>query len=103
MSIKELFPMRLREVREIRKMTQAELGKKSGCRSIAQFETGARLPSIENVVKIAQALNVSTDQLLILSDTTMNFWEGLTDKEISTLDHLANYWRNQRRRNRRME
>ena len=96
MTIRELFPKRLKEMRENRKMTQAELIKRSGCKSIAQFETGARLPSVENVVKIAQALHVSTDRLLILSDNTMDFWEGLNDKEINTLDYLANYWRSQK-------
>ena len=96
MTVKEILPLRLKEAREMRKLTQAELKKKSGCISIAQFETGARLPSVENAVKIAQALNISTDQLLGMSNMAMNFWDGLTDKEISTLDHLANYWRNKK-------
>ena len=50
MSVKKIFPLRLKEARKMRKMTQAELVKKSGCASIAQFETGARLPSAETII-----------------------------------------------------
>ena len=93
--VKKMFPERLKSARKMRGVTQAELGKKCGCRSIAQFEAGARLPSAENVAKIAAALHVSTDQLLGVSDL-LNPWEGLTDREIGCLDYLANYWKKHR-------
>jgi transcriptional regulator with XRE-family HTH domain len=39
MNIKQEFGLRLKEARKMRNMTQAELGKKSGIKPIAQFET----------------------------------------------------------------
>ena len=50
----------------MRKLTQAELGSRAGigAASISHFETGQRSPSLESLVKLADALEVSTDVLL---------------------------------------
>lgn len=47
-------------------MTQAELGLRAGlgAASVSHFETGQRAPSLESLVKLADALEVSTDVLL---------------------------------------
>ena len=93
MTVKEVFPLRLREAREMRKITQYELSKKSGCHftSIAQFETGARLPSIENLLKLAMALKVSSDYLLGAVDN-ISFFEKLTIKQVETIGCLIKHW-----------
>jgi len=91
-SVKEMFPIRLREAREMRKMTQQELAKKSGCRSIAQFETGARLPSAENILKIALALNVTTDNLLGMPIYSV-YGNGLTIEQVKTINCLVKFWK----------
>src|SRR5438309_9892729 len=56
----------LQALREMRSLTQAELGKRAGiaAASISHFETGQRSPSLESLVKLAEALDVSVDALL---------------------------------------
>ena len=56
----------LKTLRELRGITQAELGNKAGmgAASVSHFETGQRAPSLESLVKLADALGVSTDALL---------------------------------------
>ena len=53
-------------MRELRKLTQAELGTRAGiaAASVSHFETGQRKPSLESLVKLADALNISVDALL---------------------------------------
>lgn len=56
----------LQSLRELRGFTQAELGKRAGmaAASVSHFETGQRAPSLESLVKLADALEVSVDVLL---------------------------------------
>lgn len=60
------FGERLKCVREIRRMTQADLEKKIGLppSNVSHFETGERLPGADNLRKLCLALNVSADYLL---------------------------------------
>lgn len=52
--------------RELRGLTQAQLGSRAGIApaAISHFETGQRVPSLESLVKIADALSCSVDVLL---------------------------------------
>ena len=63
--VKDL-PRNLRQLREMRGLTQAELGSRAdmGAASVSHFETGQRIPSLESVIRLADALNVSVDALL---------------------------------------
>jgi transcriptional regulator with XRE-family HTH domain len=56
----------LQALRELRKLTQSELGGRAriAAASISHFETGQRTPSLDSLVKLADALNVSVDALL---------------------------------------
>lgn len=60
------FPNRLREARERRKLNQGELADKAGFQAsaISHFETGTRKPSFDNLKRLADALDVTTDYLL---------------------------------------
>jgi transcriptional regulator with XRE-family HTH domain len=60
------FSVNLQTLRELRKLTQAELGARAGIAgaSISHFETGQRAPSLESLIKLADALNISVDALL---------------------------------------
>lgn len=60
------FQARLRKSRERRKMSQSELAKASGFQpsAVSHFETGKRSPSFENLRRLADALEVTTDYLL---------------------------------------
>lgn len=56
----------LRVFREMRGLTQAEVGGRAGiaAAAISHFETGQRTPSLDSLVKLADALNASVDVLL---------------------------------------
>ena len=56
----------LRKAREMRSLTQAGLGEKAGmaAASISHFETSQRIPSLESLVRLADALEMSVDALL---------------------------------------
>lgn len=62
----QILSENLKKFREMRNVTQAELGKRAdmGAASISHFETGQRVPSLESLVKLADALEVSIDSLL---------------------------------------
>ena len=92
MKLKEIFPLRLRAAREMRGLTQTELGQKADCVSIAHLEAGQRLPSAKNIVAIATALNVSTDYLFGMAEHT-DLFDGLTDEQIGVINALVKYWR----------
>ncbi len=61
-----LFAGNLRALRELRRYTQVELGSRAriAAASISHFETGQRGPSLDTLVKLANALEVSVDALL---------------------------------------
>jgi len=62
----EEFRLQFRTIRERRGLTQVALGQRAGIApaSISHFETGQRVPSLESLVKLADALGVSVDELL---------------------------------------
>jgi transcriptional regulator with XRE-family HTH domain len=66
------FGPRLQRLRELRNLTQAELGRRAGmaAASVSHFETGQRMPSLESLVKLANALEVSADALLGRAELT---------------------------------
>lgn len=65
-SATDVFPDRLRAARELRRLKQDELAKRAGFQAsaISHFETGTRKPSFENLRRLADALQVTTDYLL---------------------------------------
>ena len=62
----DFFPRRLRAARKHRRLSQGELANRSGLQAsaISHFERTDRKPSLENLRRLAEALNVSTDYLL---------------------------------------
>jgi transcriptional regulator with XRE-family HTH domain len=62
----EMFPERLRAAREKRGLSQGELAARAGLQAsaISHFETGTRKPSFDNLRRLADALEVTTDYLL---------------------------------------
>jgi transcriptional regulator with XRE-family HTH domain len=88
----ELFPERLRAARKLRALEQAELATKAGLppTSISHFEAGARKPSFDNLRRLAQALDVTTDYLMgraaepgisVASDQLYRDIQNLTDED----------------------
>lgn len=63
----EIFPERLKHAREkLRDLSQVELAERSGLQgaAISHFENGLRKPSFENLRRLADALEVTTDYLI---------------------------------------
>jgi len=62
----EIFPDRLRTARECRGLSQGKLAERTGLQAsaVSHFETGSRKPSFDNLKRLADALNVTTDYLL---------------------------------------
>ena len=60
------FPERLRAARNTRELSQEALAKRADLQpsAISHFETGARKPSFDNLRRLADALEVTTDFLL---------------------------------------
>lgn len=65
-SASQSFSANLKALRELRKLTQSELGNRAGmgAASVSHFETGQRAPSLDSLVKLADALDVTVDTLL---------------------------------------
>jgi transcriptional regulator with XRE-family HTH domain len=61
-----IFPERLHAAREKRDLSQEALAKRAGLQAsaISHFETGTRKPSFDNLRRLADALDVTTDYLL---------------------------------------
>lgn len=62
----DIFRQRLRDARELRELNQSELARRARLQAsaISHFETGARKPSFDNLKRLADALDVTTDYLL---------------------------------------
>ncbi len=62
----EIFCARLREARELRDLSQSELAERAKLQpsAISHFESGTRKPSFDNLKRLANALEVTTDFLL---------------------------------------
>lgn len=82
------FPKRLKLLREQAGLTQAELAKSMGLSHsvISKYEAGVICPGLKSIIDLAQALRVSTDQLLGLDGVpeyedleikTENGWGGV--------------------------
>lgn len=65
-STSEAIRANLKAFRELRGLSQAKLGRLAGIgpASVSHFETGQRVPTVESVVRLADALSVSVDALL---------------------------------------
>ena len=60
------FSQRLRAARELRELSQGKLADRAKLQAsaVSHFETGARKPSFDNLRRLADALEVTTDYLL---------------------------------------
>lgn len=77
-----MFGKKLRELRELKGLSQEELGKvlNKTKNNISQYETGKREPDLETLNKIADFFNVTTDYLLGRTDNPTGMI--LTNKEL---------------------
>lgn len=111
----EVFKDRLRAAREdLRQMTQVELARTIGLppSSIAHFESGNRKPSFENLRRLANALNVTTDYLVgradepdtsASADPLYRDVANLTDRNRQTAENFLRFLAEQDRQQRKGE
>ena len=78
------FSERLKNLRKQAHLTQVDVASKLGISqpAYASWERGIKKPTQENLVKIAQALNVSIDYLVGNSD------ENLKEEELGNVEFL---------------
>lgn len=72
----------IRRYRQIRGMRQEDLAEKCNCSNshIGQIENARGIPSLDMIVRIANALSVTVDQLL---------WENYTQPQMVYLKEIA--------------
>lgn len=68
--VENKFAMRFKELREEKKLSQAQIGKELGYTQvcISRWESGERIPNVNDIIAVAMFFNVSTDYLLGLTD-----------------------------------
>lgn len=67
MKFGERLAGKIKKLRQEKDLTQKQLGEEIGAdaRTISNYENGVYVPSIETIIKLAEALGVSTDFLLL--------------------------------------
>lgn len=81
---------KIREIRLARKMSQVELAKTLGVtkQSVSNWENDNIQPSIEMLVKIADALSVSTDYLLCREERRVIDATGLSEDAVQHIQFI---------------
>jgi transcriptional regulator with XRE-family HTH domain len=66
-----IFPRRLRSAREMRELSQLELADRARLQqaAVSLYESGARRPSLRNLRRLSEALEVTTDYLVGRSES----------------------------------
>ena len=67
---KEIFSLRLKELRLAKKLTLEQLGREIGVikQTVGHWESGIRIPSLEVAVALADYFNISLDYLVGRTD-----------------------------------
>ena len=88
---------KLRDSRNERNLSQAQLAKRVGVTSstVALYETGDRLPSLPRLIALSRSLGVTTDYLLGVSRQKDCFLDiaGLTQQQIESLEAIIENYR----------
>ena len=87
----------VRTLRNERNLSQEQLAKKIGATrpTVASYELENRLPSLSALFKLSNALGVTTDYLLGVSDERSFLLDvsGLTPKQIESIDLIIENYR----------
>lgn len=85
------FSVRLRQLRENKRMTQSQLAQKVGVtRSmISAYETDIRLPSYDVLIALASVLGTNTDYLLCVDGKRMLDISCLTEREAAAVYEMV--------------
>lgn len=95
------FKIRLKELRELRGLSQSDLAARTGLQAtaVSHFETGKRSPSFDNLRRLSDALEVSSDYLLGRIDnidsvgpkagTLLRHLDEMTSEDVDFLESMA--------------
>jgi transcriptional regulator with XRE-family HTH domain len=93
----------LRETRQRKNLSQSELAEKTGLQAsaISHFESGRRMPSFENMIRLADALTVTLDFLMgrteqpetagPTSDQLFRYFKQLSNEDQEMLSTFAQF------------
>lgn len=81
-----------KELRETKHLTQAQLAERMWVKKsiISAYETDARPPSLDMLIKYAKEFRVSTDYLLGLETEKAIKVDGLTENQINAVQRIVN-------------
>ncbi len=84
---------RIKNLREQKGFTQAELARKLGITrsSVNAWEMGISAPSTQYVVELANTFGVSTDYLLCVDKTASLDISGLSEKDVQLLYQIVSH------------
>lgn len=84
---------RIKDLRELNNMTQAELARQLGITrsSVNAWEIGISVPSTQYIVELAQTFGVSTDYLLCVESTATISVSGLDEDDLRLVSTLVNH------------
>lgn len=82
---------KLKSLRIEKKLTQKQVADRIGLAisAISSYESGARYPSYDTLIKLARIFHVSTDYLLGIVDKRSIDVSGLNDNEIELISQLV--------------
>ena len=85
-----ILAKRLQELRLRNNLSQLQMAQRTNLSPsvISSYETGARTPSLENLVTIATTFRVSTDYLLGLEHSNCLDTDGLSEEEAEAVRTL---------------
>ncbi len=85
-----ILAKRLQELRLRNNLSQLQMAQRTNLSPsvISSYETGARTPSLENLVPIATTFRVSTDYLLGLEHSNCLDTDGLSEEEAEAVRTL---------------
>lgn len=87
-----MFSERLKEIRKSNKLSQIDVANKLNVtkQSVANWENGNVMPSIDMLIKISNTFNVSSDFLLGLNDRKFIDTTELTLEEVTHIQAIIN-------------
>lgn len=88
---KNLFAIRLKKIRHIKNLSQVDLSKISGIYhgNIAKYERCYSIPSLKNIILLADSLGVTIDLLLRGENTNTNTRSLIDSSLIQTFNQLS--------------
>ena len=85
---------RIREMRELLGMTQAQLAERVhvSCSSVKSWESGQTYPSIDSCVALSQTFHVSTDYFFLPIRTKKVILDGLSERETQMIYEMLAFF-----------